>query len=122
MAKPLVLSFGGMEIPCPLCKVERSDLYGFVEIETLDEQGRKCSLATLADDGKRVITSGGTAFAWQFDGPQAAALENQQRIRRRKFPHLRRLLHRLQPRPRHAPRSRHPRQQFPRANRNSLGR
>lgn len=63
MAKPLVLSFGGSEIPCPLCKVERSDLYGFVEIETLDEQGRKCSLATLADDGKRVITSGGTAFA-----------------------------------------------------------
>src|SRR5882672_7902947 len=63
MAKPLVLSFGGAEIPCPLCKVERSDLYGFVEIETLDEQGRKCTLATLADDGRRVIASGGTSFA-----------------------------------------------------------
>ena len=46
MAKPLVLSFGGAQISCALCKVERSDLYGFVEIETLDEKGQKCTLAT----------------------------------------------------------------------------
>lgn len=63
MAKPLVLAFGGSEIPFALCKVERSDLYGFVEIETLDERGRKCSLATLADDGQSIIPTGGTAMA-----------------------------------------------------------
>jgi len=63
MAKPLVLAFAGKEIPLALDKVERSDLYGFVETETLDEKGRKCTLATLADDGKSVIGSGGTAFA-----------------------------------------------------------
>jgi hypothetical protein len=63
MAKPLVLSFNGVDFPFALSKVERSDLYGFVEIETLDEQGRKCSLVTLADDGKCLIPAGGSTFA-----------------------------------------------------------
>jgi len=62
MAKPLVLTFGGHEFPLALSKVERSDLYGYVEIETLDEKGSKCSLATLADDGQHVIGSGGSAI------------------------------------------------------------
>jgi hypothetical protein len=62
MAKPLVLKLGDAEIPCQLSRVERSDLYGFVETEALDDQGRKCTLATLADDGKSVIVSGGTAL------------------------------------------------------------
>ena len=62
MAKPLVLKFGDAEMPCQLSRVERSDLYGFVETEALDEKGRKCTLATLADDGKSVIVSGGTAL------------------------------------------------------------
>ena len=62
MAKPLVVRFGDAEIPCNLSRVERSDLYGFVETEALDEKGRKCTLATLADDGKSVISSGGTAL------------------------------------------------------------
>ena len=62
MAKPLVLSLGGSEFPLALSKVERSDLYGFIEIETLDEQDRKCTLCTLADDGRSIIPSGGSAF------------------------------------------------------------
>src|SRR5450755_1785160 len=62
MAKPLVLIFGGIEVPFALSKVERSDLYGFVEVETLDEQDRKCFLATLADDGRSIVPSGGTAL------------------------------------------------------------
>jgi len=63
VAKPLVLAFGGVEIPLALAKVERSDLYGFVEVETLDEKGRKCVLAALAEDGKSIIPPGGTAIA-----------------------------------------------------------
>ena len=63
MANPLVLNFGGVDLPLTLNKVERSDLYGFVEIETLDEQGRKCTLATLADDGQTLIGTGGLALA-----------------------------------------------------------
>jgi hypothetical protein len=63
MGKPLIVNFDGTEIPLNLSKVERSDLYGFVEIETLDEKGRKCTSATLADDGKSLIGSGGVALA-----------------------------------------------------------
>jgi hypothetical protein len=62
MAKPLVIGFGGVEIPFALSKVERSDLYGFVDIETFDEQGRRCFMATLADDGRSIIPSGGAAM------------------------------------------------------------
>jgi hypothetical protein len=62
MAKPLILRFGGSELPFTLSKVERSDLYGFVEIETLDEQGRKCFTAMLAEDGRNIIPSGGSAI------------------------------------------------------------
>jgi hypothetical protein len=62
MGKPLVLSLAGTEFPLALNKVERSDLYGYVEIETLDDSGRKCSLATLADDGKTLLGSGGAAI------------------------------------------------------------
>src|SRR5688500_16308231 len=62
MPKPLVLKFADAEIPCQLSRVERSDLYGCVESEALDEKGRKCTLAPLAVDGKSVIVSGGTAL------------------------------------------------------------
>jgi len=63
MAKPLVVNLAGADFPLNLSKVERSDLYGYVEIETLDEQGRPCTLATLADDGKTVIATAGSAMA-----------------------------------------------------------
>jgi hypothetical protein len=62
MAKPLVLSFGGIDVPFALSKVDRSDLYGFIDVETFDEQNRKCFLATLADDGRSIVASGGTAL------------------------------------------------------------
>jgi len=63
MAKPLVFSFNGAELSLAMCKVERSDLYGFVETEALDEKGRKCSTGSLASDGQTLIGSGGTAIA-----------------------------------------------------------
>jgi hypothetical protein len=63
MAKPLVVNLGGADFPLDLSKVERSDLYGFIEVETLDEQGRRCTLATLADDGKTIIGTSGSAIA-----------------------------------------------------------
>ena len=63
MAKPLVVNLGGVDFPLNLNKVERSDLYGSIEVETLDEQGRKCSLATLADDGRTLIGTAGSAMA-----------------------------------------------------------
>lgn len=64
MAKPLVVRFGGVEVPLGLQRVDRSDLYGYVEVETFDDQGRPCSLATLAQDGRTLIGPGGAASAF----------------------------------------------------------
>lgn len=61
MARPLVVQFAGMEYPLALDKVERSDLYGYTETLTLDDEGQPCTLATLAQDGKTLIGAGGTA-------------------------------------------------------------
>ena len=63
MAKPLVFQFAGAELPLAMNKVDRSGLYGFVEMETLDEKGRKCASALLADDGQTLVGPGGTALA-----------------------------------------------------------
>jgi hypothetical protein len=63
MAKPLVVQFGGVDLPLEMNRVERSDLYGYVETEALDAQGRRCLSATLADDGQTIVGSGGSSFA-----------------------------------------------------------
>jgi hypothetical protein len=61
MAKPLVLKFAGADVALDLERVDRARLYGYAETEAVDEKGRRCSLATLADDGRTVIGRGGTA-------------------------------------------------------------
>ncbi len=66
MATPLIFQFAGEESACHLSKVERSKLYGYVEKEVVDENGNPCSLVTLASDGRTLIGSGGTTFAY-FD-------------------------------------------------------
>lgn len=63
MAKPLVLGFGEKELSFQLKKVDRSSLYGSVDVETLDDEGRPCRLVTLAGDGRTIVDSGGTAIA-----------------------------------------------------------
>ena len=63
MAKPLVVQLDGRDLPLDVSRVERSDLYGYVETEALDAKGRKCVSATLADDGQTIVASGGSAFA-----------------------------------------------------------
>jgi hypothetical protein len=45
-----------------MSKVDRARLYGFKQTEVLDEEGRRCELATLAQDGHTVIGRGGTGF------------------------------------------------------------
>jgi hypothetical protein len=63
MAKPLVLSLDGQDIPVGIVKVDREKLYGDVEIEAFDERGNPASLKVLAPDGKTLIDKGGTALA-----------------------------------------------------------
>ncbi len=47
-----------------MTKVDRTELYGYVDTEVLDESGGPCELATLAGDGKTLIPMGGTAFTY----------------------------------------------------------
>jgi hypothetical protein len=63
MPKPLIVQFAGTDLPLEIARVERSDLYGYIETEALDAKGRRCTSATLADDGQTIIASGGSAFA-----------------------------------------------------------
>ncbi len=64
MAQALQFQFGSDEFSCTISKVDRSKLYGSVQVEALDEEGQRCSLATLAGDGKTLIPMGGTALAY----------------------------------------------------------
>lgn len=63
MAKPLVFQLGDRDFAFALSKVDRSRLYGYKDVEVLDEKGRRCELATLAGDGHTVIGRGGSSFA-----------------------------------------------------------
>lgn len=60
--RSLTLSLDGEEFSVTLTKVDRSDLYGDVEIEAFDERGRPASIMVLAGDGNTIIDKGGTAL------------------------------------------------------------
>jgi hypothetical protein len=62
VAKPLVFQFGARRLSFTLNKVDRSKLYGYKETEALAEDGDRCELATLADDGCTVVGRGGTGI------------------------------------------------------------
>jgi hypothetical protein len=64
VAKPLVFQFGDRDLSFTLNKIERSKLYGYKELEVLDERGRQCELATLGDDGHTVVGRGGTGLGY----------------------------------------------------------
>ncbi len=64
MAKPLVFKLDGAEVAFDMQKVDRSKLYGYKEIEMLDEHGDKCEMATLAEDGHTIIGRGGTGIGY----------------------------------------------------------
>jgi len=64
MAKPLLFQLGESEISLAMSKIDRSKLYGFKEIQALDESNHVCELATLAGDGCTLIGRGGTGMGW----------------------------------------------------------
>lgn len=67
MPRALKFSFNENEFDCELNKIDRSKLYGSVDVETRDIDGNRCGLATLANDGKTLIPYGGTAFGYIND-------------------------------------------------------
>lgn len=47
-----------------LSKVDTSKLYGYKEVEVLDDDNNRCELATLADDGSTIVGRGGTGIGY----------------------------------------------------------
>lgn len=64
MAKPIVFQWGDTDLSFSLAKIDRSKLYGYKEVEVLDEDGNRCELATLAEDGRTVVGRGGTGLGY----------------------------------------------------------
>ena len=64
MARSITFTFSKNSFDCSLHKVDRAKLYGSRRIETLDMDGNECTLATLLDDGKTLVPSGGTALGY----------------------------------------------------------
>jgi hypothetical protein len=64
VGKPLVFAFGNANLALDPVKIDRSVLYGFKEVEVLDEHGQRCELATLADDGQTIVGRGGVTYAY----------------------------------------------------------
>lgn len=64
MPRALILRHRGVELSFTIEKLDRTKLYGSVDVEAIDDQGRRCELATLASDGKTLLGKGGTASAF----------------------------------------------------------
>ena len=64
MPKPIKFNFAGEESVFEMHKVDRSRLYGYKELEVLDEHGNACVLTTLAKDGQSLIGKGGTGIGY----------------------------------------------------------
>jgi hypothetical protein len=62
MARPLQLQLGDTTYAFQLEKVDRSKLYGYVDVEALDDKGRACRLTTLAGDGRTLVASTASAL------------------------------------------------------------
>jgi hypothetical protein len=75
MARTLQFTHAGRTLACAIEKVDRGRLYGSRSLETLDNQGRPCTLATLAADGHTLIPMGGTAIG--HIGPDGRWIESE---------------------------------------------
>jgi hypothetical protein len=64
MAKPLVFEFRGKQSEYQLIKVDRTKLYGYKELEVIDDQGNRCDFATLAEDGHTLVGKGGVGMGY----------------------------------------------------------
>jgi len=64
MPRSLTFTAGKSSFEAELIKVDRSKLYGRIQTETFDNNGKECDLATLARDGRTLIPYGGTAAGY----------------------------------------------------------
>ena len=64
LARPLVFQLGEKSMALEMNKIDRSRLYGYKDLEAVDDQGSRCDLATLAEDGRTLVGRGSTALGW----------------------------------------------------------
>jgi len=64
MARALEFKLGKDTFSGTIEKIDRTKIYGSTDIETLDGNGDRCRVLTLASDGKTIIPSGGTGFGY----------------------------------------------------------
>ena len=62
MARQLEFKIGNETVGLELIKIERSKLYGSSLTLAFDENGEKCELMSLANDGKTLFGEGGSAI------------------------------------------------------------
>ena len=62
MARALGFRHGSVELAFGLEKLDRKKLYGFVDSEATDAEGRPCELAVLASDGRTLVGRGGSSL------------------------------------------------------------
>jgi hypothetical protein len=64
MARALEFRMEGQTWKAGIDKVDRTALYGTIDVETRDKSGARCNVATLASDGRTLIPAGGTALGY----------------------------------------------------------
>ena len=64
MPRALTFKFGADTFDCPLIKIDRSKIYGSVEVVTTDHENAEAELLSLARDGRTLIPLGGTASGY----------------------------------------------------------
>ena len=58
MARSINLAFKGEEFNLGIAKVDRKKIYGYTVVDVKDDNGSKCGLATISDDGKYILSKG----------------------------------------------------------------
>src|SRR5687768_6420528 len=64
MAKPFVVVFEGKTVQFAFNKIDRTKLYGYIDVDVQDESGKRCELATLTGDGHSIVGKGGTGMGY----------------------------------------------------------
>lgn len=64
MARDLKLSYQGKQYIFGIQKLDRKKLYGYTTVDVKDDQGLKCSLATVSDDGRHILAKGCVGYTY----------------------------------------------------------
>ena len=58
MARGINLSYKGSDYNLGITKIDRKKIYGYTVVDVKDDNGSKCGLASITDDGKHILSSG----------------------------------------------------------------